>query len=101
MFPSSALVWQLIEQSKLDANELPMLIARMLELKTCSRSGWWTFRASAGLDNDALLNVWLSCFVMLAATKALLEEMPATGTTADEHNTGLLLSDSNLRLFGA
>ena len=49
---------QLIEQSKVDANELPLLIARMLGVEDLPfEERLRAFRVSidAGLDNDALL----------------------------------------------
>ena len=76
-----------------------------LELKTClSRSGCGHFErvSMPAWTTMPCLNVWLSCFVMLAATKALLKRcLFAGGPPRTSRIPVYWQPDSNLRLFGA
>ena len=95
MFPEKrALVWQLIEQSKVDANELPLLIARMLGVEDLPfEERLRAFRVSidAGLDNDALLQCLVELLRDANCDEGAVEDVLVYwGATADEQNTGLL-----------
>ena len=95
MFPEKrALVWLLIEQSKVDGHELEMLISRILGVEDLPfEERLRTFRVSidAGLDNDTLLK----CLVDLLRDPncdegAVEDALSYWGATADEQDTGLL-----------